>query len=104
MGKDREGKFHPKKGKPSATTKIEGTTGLKDINTAAIKDYIEIAEKYTVGEEQPAPNVKVRHPNRNVDKREERQSDKRINTNSNTEGGRSKAEISDTNRIASTAE
>lgn len=74
MGKDREGKFHPRKGKPTGSPR-EGV-GLQPINTSAIEEHLEIAEKYTEGEEQPATNVKVRHPNRNVDKREERQRNK----------------------------
>src|SRR5687767_13355828 len=76
MGKDREGKFHPRKGKPSGA-RTEGTTGLKDINSSAINDYLEIADKYTVGEEEPAPNVHLRHPNRNVDKGEEKKPDRK---------------------------
>jgi hypothetical protein len=92
MGKDREGKFHPGKGKPSASKKIEGTTGLKDINTSTIKEYLDIADKYTVGEEEPAANVKVRHPNRNADKHEERQSQKRDNNNEPNESYKSKTE------------
>ena len=74
MGKDREGKFHPRKGKPSGSLR-EGT-GLQPIDTSAIEEQLEIAEKYTEGEEQPAPNIHVRHPNRNVDKREARQRNK----------------------------
>ena len=46
--------------------------GLQPINTTAIETHLEIAEKYTEGEEEPAPNIHVRHPNRNVDKREEK--------------------------------
>jgi hypothetical protein len=75
MGKDREGKFHPGKGKPSGPMKTEGP-GLKSINTQSIDNTFEIADKYTVGEEEPAANVHVRHHNRNVDKKEERQTDK----------------------------
>ena len=91
MGKDREGKFHPKKGKPSATG-LEGTTGLKDINKEALEDYLEVADKYTVGEEEPAPNVRVRHPNRNVDKQEERVPQKRDNNNDNNSSYKSKTD------------
>lgn len=76
MGKDREGKYHPRKGKPSGALR-EGA-GLQPINTSTIEEQFEIAEKYTHGEEQPAPNIHVRHPNRNVDKREERQRNKDV--------------------------
>jgi hypothetical protein len=75
MVKDREGKVHPRKGKPTGPMKTEGA-GLKSINTQSIDNSFEIADRYTVGEEEPAANVHVRHPNRNVDKREERQADK----------------------------
>ena len=92
MGKDREGKFHPRKGKPSAPGKIEGKTGLKEVNTNAIEDYLEIADKYTVGEEQPAPNVKFRHPNRNVDKNEERKQEKPDNNDKANASYKSKTE------------
>jgi hypothetical protein len=72
MGKDREGKFHPQKGKPSGAL-TEGVGAVQPINTSSLDDRLEIAEKYTDGEEKPAPNIYVRHPNRNVDKRQERQ-------------------------------
>ena len=84
MGKDREGKYHPGKGKPSGPSRESG--GVRPIDTSTLDEHLEIAEKYTEGEEQPAPNIKVRHPNRNVDKREEKQRDKdtqRFNNPSN---------------------
>ena len=71
MGKDREGKYHPRKGKPSGA--LKESVGIRPIDTSALEEHLEIAEKYTEGEEEPAPNIHVRHPNRNVDKREERQ-------------------------------
>jgi hypothetical protein len=95
MGKDREGKFHPRKGKPSATAKAESTSGLKDINTNAIDDYLEIADKYTVGEEQPGPNVHLRHPNRNPDKGEEK-GQKRDTNNEANAAAKSKTETFNT--------
>jgi hypothetical protein len=104
MGKDREGKFHPRKGKPSVTGKIEGTTGLKDINTSAMNNYLEVADKYTVGEEEPAANVRVRHPNRNADKHENRQQDKKDNNNDSNESYKSKTEQFKSEVTKSTAE
>ena len=71
MAKDREGRFHPRKGKPSGS--LNEAVGLQPIDTSAFEEQLEIAEKYTDGEEQPAANVHMRHPNRNVDKREEKQ-------------------------------
>lgn len=84
MGKDREGKFHPRKGKPSGSVR-EGI-GLQPIDSTAMEERLAIADKYTDGEEQPAPNIHLRHPNRNVDKREERTRNKetqRFNNPSN---------------------
>jgi hypothetical protein len=75
MGKDREGKFHPRKGKPSGSGRTD-TPGLKPISTGDFEEHLEIVEKYTVGEEEPAPNLRVRHRNRNTDKREDRQVEK----------------------------
>jgi hypothetical protein len=75
MGKDREGKFHPRKGKPSGSLRSE-SPGLKSVSSSAFEENLEIADKYTVGEEEPAPNLRIRHPNRNVDKREDKQQDR----------------------------
>lgn len=75
MGKDREGKFHPRKGKPSGSMRAE-SVGLKPISSGSYEEQQEIADKYTVGEEEPAPNLHVRHRNRNVDKREDKQHDR----------------------------
>lgn len=74
MGKDREGKYHPRKGKPSGSPKE--VVGLQPVDSSALEEHLEIAEKYTEGEEEPASNIHVRHPNRNVDKGEERQRNK----------------------------
>jgi hypothetical protein len=91
MGKDREGKFHPQKGKPSGSAKSE-STGLKEVNSKHIDNYLEIAEKYTLGEEEPAPNLRVTHPNRNVDKREERSQQATDTNNDSNESNKSKTE------------
>lgn len=82
MGKDREGKFHLRKGKPSGA-QHEGVGIVKSVDTRTLEDRMQIADKYTDGEEQPAPNIHVRHPNRNVDKREERQRNKETQRFSN---------------------
>jgi hypothetical protein len=104
MAKDREGKFHPKKGKPSGPAKIEGSAGLKNINTGAIDDYLEIADKYTVGEEQPAPNVHLRHPNRNPDKGEDRAAQKRDTNNEVNVTNKTKTETFKTEWTGTVAE
>ncbi|HEY9007214.1 baeRF7 domain-containing protein [Ohtaekwangia sp.] len=70
MGKDREGKFHPSKGKPSGLGK-ENSVELHLKEDGALDQYLETAEKYTDGPEEMPANVRVRHPNRNVDKHTE---------------------------------
>jgi hypothetical protein len=71
MGKDREGKFHPRKGKPSGSGTEEGV-GLTPPNVGSVEQYIELADKYTEGPDEMPANVKVRHPNRNTNKGEEK--------------------------------
>jgi hypothetical protein len=70
MGKDRNGKFIPPKGKPSGSAK--DTVGLKDafaVNDPETEN--EIREKYTDNIDEPTPNIHVRHPNRSVNKGDE---------------------------------
>lgn len=69
MGKERNGRFIPPKGKPSGSGKE--TAGLK--NAFAVNDPDTdnaIASKYAENIEDLAPNI-VRHKNRNVNKGEE---------------------------------
>src|SRR5690349_14931377 len=68
MGKDRDGKFHPKKGKPSG----KGNEGLglrPSITPEELEQDLEMTEKYTSGEDELANNVHLLHPNRNTNKR-----------------------------------
>ncbi len=67
MGKDKSGKFHPGKGKPSGINKEEGL-GIQATPPENIKQYNEITEKYTEGEDILSPNVPLRHPNRKTSK------------------------------------
>lgn len=67
MGKDRSGKFHPPKGKPSGAAKDEGL-GITPTDPDKIDQYLDITERYTTGDDELAPHVPVRHPNRNTDK------------------------------------
>jgi hypothetical protein len=71
MGKDREGKFHPAKGRPTGA--MNENAGVQPISTGAFEESLEIADKYTVGDDEPSPHLRIRHRNRNVDKREDRQ-------------------------------
>lgn len=76
MGKDREEKFHPSKGRPSGTGK-EIDQQLHLSAPGAYENYLEIANKYTDGQAEEVANVRVRHPNRKVDKFEDRTVDKK---------------------------
>lgn len=67
-GKDREGSYHPPKGKPSG----RGVDTTEETVTDAA-----IAEKYSDEEDLPG-NIRVRHPNRNPDKRETRGGKKNV--------------------------
>jgi hypothetical protein len=78
MGKDKEGKFHPMKGKPTGSGK-EIDQPLNFSTPGAYEKYLDIADKYTGGLAEDAMNVKLRHPNRNNNKHEERTQEKRDN-------------------------
>ena len=71
MGKDKEGKYHPPKGKPSGTRTQKGVTTTK---SSTLDQQLEIEDKYTDHPDidSVAANVRLRHPNRNVDKGNER--------------------------------
>jgi len=71
MGKDQNGVFHPGKGKPSGVNKEEGL-GIQATPPEKMNEYLEISEKYTLGEDELDPAVPVRHPNRNTSKGEDR--------------------------------
>jgi hypothetical protein len=70
MGKDREGTFHPGKGKPSGINKDEGL-GLHPTPPEKLDEYLEITDKYTTGEDELAEHVPLRHRNRNTSKGED---------------------------------
>jgi len=70
MSKDKNGTFHPGKGKPSGANKEEGL-GLQPTPPEKMEEYLEITERYTDGEDQLAEDVHVRHANRNTSKGEE---------------------------------
>lgn len=70
MAKDRTGKFHPGKGKPSGINKEEGL-GLHPTAPEKLDEYLEMTDKYTEGEDELSANVRVLHPNRNTSKGED---------------------------------
>jgi hypothetical protein len=71
MGKDREGKYHPPKGKPSGGKTQKGVTTT---DSSTLDQQLEIEDKYVIQSDadEVGGNVRVRHPNRNVDKGMER--------------------------------
>lgn len=72
MAKDREGKFHPQKGQPSGSLRTESPEATP-ITSGTYDQQAEIENKYTNGDGEPAAHLHIRHRNRNVDKREDRQ-------------------------------
>jgi hypothetical protein len=70
MAKDQSGTFHPGKGKPSGVNKEEGL-GIHSTPPEQMEEYLELTEKYTIGEDVLDPSVPVRHPNRNTSKGED---------------------------------
>ncbi len=70
MGKDRDGTFHPGKGKPSGINKEEGL-GIQATPPEKMDEYLEISDKYTAGEDELAEHVPLRHRNRNTSKGED---------------------------------
>jgi hypothetical protein len=70
MAKDKTGKFHPGKGKPSGINKEEGL-GIHPTSPEHMDQYEEITKKYTEESDELSPNVHLRHPNRNTSKGED---------------------------------
>ncbi len=68
MGKDREGVFHPKKGKPS-DSRDEGLGLRPTMSPEQLEQDLEMTDKYTRGDDQLAENVRVKHVNRNTNKK-----------------------------------
>ena len=56
MGKDENGTFRPGKGKPSDVNKEEGL-GFVSTPPEKLDEYLEITEKYTIGEDELDPSV-----------------------------------------------
>ncbi len=98
MGKDKSGKFHPGKGKPSGVNKEEGL-GLHPTDPENLDQYIEMTDKYTVGTDELAPNVPLRHPNRNTSKGQAEYKEKQ-----DTESDKEKNERFDEDHASTVAE
>lgn len=72
MGKDQNGRFIPLKGKPSGNGK-EGLGLRPSIAPEELEQDEAMTDKYTVGPDQLAPGVHVRHPNRDTAKKASQQ-------------------------------
>lgn len=79
MGKDREGKFHPAKGKPSGANKEEGLGLTKNFGPDALERDKEITERYTTDADRLADHLHLRHRNRNTSKGEVVKNDNPLN-------------------------
>ena len=76
MGKDREGKYHPPKGKPSEAGNKKGITS-PPVSKKKVKKQDQLENKYDLDSDNEAvENVKVMHPNRNENKNLDRQNPK----------------------------
>lgn len=65
MGKDKTGKFHPGKGKPSGINKEE--PGLESMDAANADSAFGLSGE----DSEVAPDIRMRHPNRNTSKGED---------------------------------
>lgn len=69
MGKDREGKYHSPKGRPSGSAKSEGI-GVDPRDPDYLTKNLEVDKKYENAPDELTLNTQVRHRNRNVNKDE----------------------------------
>ncbi len=92
MGKDREGKYHPPKGKPSVANTQKGVTTT---NSSILDQQLEVEDKYDIqaDADEIAASVRVRHPNRNVDKGTDRKTTEKKNQPKKAADDKSKTEI-----------
>jgi hypothetical protein len=68
MGKDRSGKFHPKKGKPSGS-KEEGLGLRPTMPPEDVEKDLEMMEKTTIADDTLSPDLHLLHPNRHPGKK-----------------------------------
>jgi len=67
MGKDKDGKFHATKGRPSGTGRHKGLTVPAD--QQVLTEQFDLEEKYAIdADKDRVEGAPVRHPNRNADK------------------------------------
>jgi len=71
MGKDRAGKFHPQKGKPSGSGQQKGVSTPPP--EQALNEQFDLEEKYAIDADRDrAAGIHVMHPNRNAEKDQDR--------------------------------
>lgn len=70
MGKDRAGNSNPGKGSPSGTSRNEESRLRSATSPEDIEQDERLSEKYNMNEDEPGGEVRVRHRNRNSEKRE----------------------------------
>lgn len=72
MAKDKEGKFHPVKGKPVGIGKKKGVV-TAPVDQEKLNQQFELEDKYAIDADvNTIEGVPVRHPNRNPDKAQDR--------------------------------
>lgn len=69
MGKDKNGKFIPPKGKPTGNGKEDNLGISQSLSPEEIEKNLDITDKYTNDSDSLAPSVHLRHANRNVHKK-----------------------------------
>jgi hypothetical protein len=75
MAKDKKGNFHPLKGKPSGRGRKKGMT-TPPPDKKALDEQFELEDKYSIdSDRQLADGVRMKHPNRNTDKDQDRKPD-----------------------------
>jgi hypothetical protein len=85
MGKDREGKFHPRKGRPAGEGVAKGFDGHS--NASEIEHQLQLEEQLNVSE-TGTPDT-LRHPNRNTSKASGRPSANRKKSSKSTKSASS---------------
>ncbi len=67
MSKDKDGTYHPPKGKPGGAGKSEGL-GAQATPPEKLEQYEAVSDRYMADDDTLGAEVHLRHPNRNTDK------------------------------------
>jgi hypothetical protein len=94
MAKDREGKFHPVKGKPSGRGRQKGVTAPPSDNKS-LDDQTKLEDKYSIDADRDrADGVRITHPNRNTDKDQDRKLEDNKRQSAKTRRSMSREDVS----------